>query len=259
MRVTSLPVSRPKSSSPASGGMRLKPARRRNTVSRAEHQVQVLGVRNQRQEDQQRQRVQPPVDMPGGGLFAVPPARQVGHHQAKIRNAMTPDSGDTSPSQRGRTTKRRTKSPAMRHRHRHGPHRHEAEIEPAESRRSRRQERQAEARGDVVDRDQRERAEAPEDEGVRQARQRPLPDHLPLQHHFPQELADARAERRDLEIRRFARADRMIFRTFAEPPPEQRQRGNQDHGEAPPVPPTMRRSCRFSFDCNMAGDAPDSA
>ena len=33
MLVTSLPVSRPKSSSPASGGIRLKPSRRRNTVT----------------------------------------------------------------------------------------------------------------------------------------------------------------------------------------------------------------------------------
>ena len=70
MRVTSLPVSRPKSSSPSSGGMRLKPCAAQEHRHRAERQVQVLGVWNQGQENQQRQRVQPPVDALAGAILA---------------------------------------------------------------------------------------------------------------------------------------------------------------------------------------------
>ena len=42
----------------------------------------------------------------------------------------------------------------------------------------------------MVDGNQRERAESPEDEGVRQTRQRPLADDFPLQQDFPNEIAD---------------------------------------------------------------------
>ncbi len=40
--------------------MRLKLTAREKYRDRAQHQVQMLGVRDQRQEDQQRQRVRPP-------------------------------------------------------------------------------------------------------------------------------------------------------------------------------------------------------
>ena len=81
---------------------------------RAERQVQVLGVRNQRQEDQQRQGVQPPVRA-AASAFVRPATgrRDRSTIRTKIRKAMTPDSGETSPSHTGRTTKRRTNSPAM--------------------------------------------------------------------------------------------------------------------------------------------------
>ena len=67
IRVTSLPVSKPKSSSPTSGGIRLNPPPAQKYGDGAQHQVQVLGVRDQRQKRQQRQRVQPPVHPAGDG------------------------------------------------------------------------------------------------------------------------------------------------------------------------------------------------
>ena len=70
----------------------------------------------------------------------------------------------------------------------------------------RREEAQAEARREMIHGDQRERAEAPEDERVRQAGQRPLLDHFALRHHFPKKLPDARPERLHVEIGRGARA-----------------------------------------------------
>ena len=61
MRVTSLPVSSPKSSSPIERRNAAEALAPQEHGHRAERQVQVLGVRNQRQERQQREGVQPPV------------------------------------------------------------------------------------------------------------------------------------------------------------------------------------------------------
>ena len=61
---------------------------------------------------------------------------------------------------------------------------------------------------------------SPEHEGVRQPGKRALLDHLALQHHFPQKLADARPERRQLEIRRGARTANHV-QDLAEAPPEE--------------------------------------
>ena len=48
---------------------------------RTQHQVQMLGVRNQRQEDQQRQRVQPPHALPGQRFLVHPQPGQIRRHQ----------------------------------------------------------------------------------------------------------------------------------------------------------------------------------
>ena len=47
----------------------------------AQYQVQVLGVRHQRQEHQQGQRVQPPDGMAGQGRFRLGEGCEVGEHQ----------------------------------------------------------------------------------------------------------------------------------------------------------------------------------
>ena len=79
-----------------------------------EHQVQMLGVRDQRHEDEQGQRVGPPDE-----LCVVPEGREVGDHQVEDQegdDAGLP--GDFPPvsflnSHMGRTKNRRMKRPAM--------------------------------------------------------------------------------------------------------------------------------------------------
>ncbi len=60
--------------------------------------------------------------------------------------------------------------------------------------------REAEAGGEMVQRDQREDAESPENEGVRDAGQRPFADHFGLEQHFPDEIPDALADGSQREI-----------------------------------------------------------
>ncbi len=52
----------------------------------------------------------------------------------------------------------------------------------------------------MIQRDQSERAKAPKYESMGEARQRPLPNHLALQHDFGEELPNAFAERRQAEL-----------------------------------------------------------
>ena len=134
MRVTSLPVSRPKSSSPASGGIRLKPCALEKHGDRTQHQVQMLGVRNQRQENQQRQRVQPPARLARQRFLVDPEPGQIGRHQDEDQEC------DEARFRRHFAQPHRPhheaadEQPRDRDRHRHRPHRHEAEIEAAEAR-----------------------------------------------------------------------------------------------------------------------------
>ena len=86
----------------------------------------------------------------------------------------------------------------------------------------------AEALRDVVDGDQSKCAKAPEDEGVREPRQRPLLDHFALRHHFPKELPYAPANRRNFEIGRGARVEDYM-QNFLEAPPEERERQGDQH------------------------------
>ncbi len=53
----------------------------------------------------------------------------------------------------------------------------------------------------MVQRDQREGAKSPENEGVGEPGQRPLTDDFALQQNFRDEIPDAFAERSELEIR----------------------------------------------------------
>lgn len=84
----------------------------------------------------------------------------------------------------------------------------------------------------VIDGDERERTEAPEHEGVRQARKGALPNYFALQQDFPDEIADTPADRTYREVG-------IVFRglditpDLAEPYPEQGHGGededNEDH------------------------------
>ena len=158
---------------------------------RADQQVQVLGVRDQRQKRQQRDGVQPPIRARRRGGFLHPEPRQVGDHQDE--NEQRDDAGFRRDFAQpdGARDEAADGQAGDGDRHKHGPHGHESEIGFAESAFAAKK-RQAETGGNVVDGDQRERTEAPEDEGVREAGQRTLPDHFPLQQHFPDELPDTR-------------------------------------------------------------------
>ena len=89
-----------------------------------------------------------------------------------------------------------------RHRHRDREDGREAEIERSENAVPL-EKAEAEAFREMIDRDQREHAESPEHQRVREARQRPLGNHFALQHHFPDEIRDAAAQRLKAEIRIF--------------------------------------------------------
>ena len=89
----------------------------------------------------------------------------------KISSAITPDSWESGPSHLGpddeaAESKRRNGNGAA-----DGEREGEPEIEGSEAR-ALFEERQAESGGEVVERDQRERAETPEHEGMREAGQR---------------------------------------------------------------------------------------
>jgi len=203
---------------------------------RAEHQVQVLGVRDERKKCRQRERVGPPVGMARGAPLVQHQARQVGHHQEEnekrdqprlLRHlGAQPDRADeeTADEQAGDGDG-----------HQQCENGHQAEIPPAEHGCGRK-ERTKQSGGDVVHGDQCETAKAPEDEGVREAGQRPLPDDLPLQQYFPEELAGTGSERVYVKIGSGTGAADDVHH-LAEAYPEQRQRGAQHHQQQDPVDP----------------------
>ena len=88
----------------------------------------------------------------------------------------------------------------IRDRNCHGDGKERGEAEPcsAESVVAR-QQRESEAGGEVVQSDQRKRAEAPEDESVRGSGDGPLLNHLALQQDFEGESANARGEQTETE------------------------------------------------------------
>ena len=91
---------------------------------------------------------------------------------------------------------------------------------------------------------------SPENEGVRQPRQRTLFDHLPLQHDFPQKLPDPRPQRRQLEIRRGARTANHI-EDLAETPPEEGQRSEENYDKYSPFQPGCVGHIPSDFECSM--------
>ena len=197
--------------------------------------MQVFGVGNQRQENRQRQRVRPPVGLAREGYRRKPQAAQPGRHQQKDQQRDDARFRRQLPEPHRAHEEAADEQARYGHRHRHGPYRHKPEIEPANGGFSGEKAR-AERACEVVDSDQRERAETPEDECVGQAGQGPLADHLRLRHHLPKELADARAQRRHLEIGGGARAADGLEH-FAKSQPEQRQRRHHQrdqHGSFDP-------------------------
>ena len=85
-------------------------AARKEHGDRAQQQMQMLGVRNQRQKCEQRERVRPPQHLHRAALAPVTKnaARYVAI-SAKISRAISPDSQETSPSHLGWTRNLRDK------------------------------------------------------------------------------------------------------------------------------------------------------
>jgi hypothetical protein len=153
------------------------------------------------QEDENRQRVRPPQQT--AGFPAIDEGGEIGGHQQKNQQR------DDSRFRRQRpqpfrpdhkSTKRQTRD---RNGNRDGEDRGNVEIERAEEARAT-QKTEMRRFGEMVGRDQRENAEAPEHQRVSDARQGPLGNHFPLQHYFPDEIGDPAAHRLDVENRRLS-------------------------------------------------------
>ena len=78
----------------------------------------------------------------------------------------------------------------------------------------------------MVEADERKGAESPEDQCVSESRQRPLADHLALQHDLPNEIAHAPAEVLQAEVRVAFRGEDVIP-NLAEVSPKEGHRGNR--------------------------------
>ena len=114
-RVRSLPATSPKSSSPLQRRNPAEPSARQKYRHRAQHQVQMLGVRNHAAETTSSVSV---CAHHSARAAALPrPARKTPPDTSpsarKISSAIKPDSHESSPSHLGRTRNRRTNSPAI--------------------------------------------------------------------------------------------------------------------------------------------------
>ncbi len=194
----------------------------------AEDQVEVLGARDDRQKDQQRQGMEPPVGARGGRTLRQPELGQVGHHQHEDQKRDQARLIRDFPQPLGPHDEPPGGQPHDRHCHGHREDRREADG----------QQLPAERFGHMVHRDQRERAKPPEDEGVRQTGPRPLADHLRLEQNFPDELPYSGQKGSKLEIGvRFRAANQPQH--AQEPPAEQEDRHRQQEQEHPSLQPAQ--------------------
>ena len=213
----------------------------------------MLGVRNQRQEDQQRQRCAAHQLTARAAVRLVESTerRQVGDHQDE-RSEQRDEAGfGRYLAQPDRARPRSGEAPGPRSRRLPST----AKTRPGRSRPSRipvavekHGKPKPAARWLSVIRPK--CAEAPEHEGVRQARQRALANHLALQQHFPHELPDARPEGPKLKIGISARAADDIHR-FAEAKPEKRSGDAQQYRQDRNLQPGWVDHA-VTFECSTA-------
>ncbi len=193
-------------------------AARKKDGERAQQQVQVLGVGNDGQKDEQRQGVNPPQNQnrsPGAGDKK---RGQVGDHQHEDQQ------GDEAgfpgellaqpfgPDEEAADEQTENAAGAGQGKDCGKPEIESADrsrgIEKAESKRS----------SAMVQRNQHKGAEGPEDEGVGQAGRGPLADDFGLKKHLPDEVADALADGKEVKARVLFRFEDFV----------------QDHAEAQP-------------------------
>src|SRR5260370_14827606 len=184
----------------------------------------MVGGRNQRQEYEQRERVRTPQRCGG---FAQPERREIGDQQGE--NEQRDEAGFVRDRAEPLGAKHEAPESETRdgNRDRDGERGGEIEVESSENSVAR-EEMQADALREVVDGDEREGAESPEDEGVRESGQRALADHCALQQHFPDEVANAPSGRLQSKFRILLGAQDGSP-DFAESQPEAESRtGGQD-------------------------------
>src|SRR5581483_9490593 len=170
-------------------------AARKKDGKRAEYQVQVLGMRDHRQKDEQRECVRPPESARRRTCVRHEESGEIRGHQCKDQqrnearlpgefaeplrphkeaaNEEAENACCTSDSKEGGTVKGAATDATSR-------------IEKAETKGS----------GAVIQRDQRKGAKGPEDQRMGEAGQRALADHLRLAHHLPEEIPRAFSDRR---------------------------------------------------------------
>ena len=180
--------------------MWLKLAAREKDGDRAQDQVQVLGMRNERQKDQDTKRMGPPESACHGRSGRNGEGREVGDHQREDEERNHAGFvGDLS-SQPYRTHEEAAyKESGDGDRYQQREDRSKPEVE-ATNVAIGIEEAKPEAGREVVQRDESEGEEAPEDEGVCEAGKRALLDDLGLAEHLPEEVPDPPADRSDVEV-----------------------------------------------------------
>src|SRR5208282_1993659 len=177
----------------------------------------------------------PPQNPTRNTAFRNPEPRQVSDHQSENQKR------DQARFRRQRFQPLRPyNEPAKsqrrnRHGDSYGKHAGKPKIKPREAAIG--QKSQPESCGEMVNRHQRENAEAPKYKRMRQPRQRPLGDYLSLRGNLPQHSPDARANRPQLEVGVRLRCQDDAQRQ-AKFPPKQKQRNadsNQQDDSSRPV------------------------
>ena len=190
--------------------------------------MQVFCVGDERKKDEQRESVNPPERLAGGGMLGHPPGGHVSDHEDEdekrdeagfVRQGSEPLWADH-------------KSAESEAGDRDGAEQRKQERKPKIKRAEKgfaAQQREAEAGRDVADSHEGEGAKAPEHEGVSKPRQRALANYLGLAQYVPKEIPDAAGDGVQLEIGIGARVTNTVD-DLAKSQPKQRKR-NEDERE----------------------------
>ncbi len=192
--------------------------------------MQVLGVRDEWEKDQDAERVGPPQAAGRGRGGWHEEGRQVRDHQGEdeegddarfVRHLAAKPDGTHEEAAHEKT------GDADRDKQRKGGG--EPEVEAADPAVGI-EEAEAKAGGEMVERDERKGEKSPEDESVGETGERALLDDFGLADDFPEEVPDALADGRDVEVGIFARS-KDVPEYAIEAPEETDQRKNHEDGQ----------------------------
>ena len=190
--------------------------------------MQVLGVGDDGQKDEERQRVQPPERSNRGACIGDEERGQVGGHEGEDEQGDEAGfPGEFFAEPLGADEEAADEEAQDADGAGGGEDGGEPEVEAADGAGGR-EESESEDGGAVVERDQHKGAEGPEDEGVGEAGGGPLADDFGLEEDFPDEVADALADGEEMEAGVFFRLEDFI-EDDAEAAPEG-PRGGEDQG-----------------------------